>query len=103
MKKPLVSVVMPALNSGRYIRETIHSLIEQVYTQFELVIVDGGSSDDTTAIVRKYMGDGDVKLIELPPGLGISKALNEGIARLDADDLAYPWRLQDQVYFFFSN
>ena len=73
--------------------------------------MDGGSRDGTLAMARKYMSDGDVKLIELPPGLGLAKALNEGmaaaggefIARMDADDIAYPSRLQDQVQFFVTH
>lgn len=110
MKLPLVSVIMPTLNSGRFIRETIHSLIDQVYTRFEVIVIDGGSTDDTVPIVESYMGDGDLKLIQLAPGLGIAKALNVGIAasegefiaRMDADDIAYKWRLHDQVYFFIT-
>jgi glycosyltransferase involved in cell wall biosynthesis len=110
MKMPLVSIVMPTFNSGQFIRETIHSLIEQTYPRFELIVVDGGSTDDTLAIVKSYMGDDDVELIELAPGLGIPRALNEGlaaakgefIARMDADDIAYPNRLTEQVRFLAS-
>jgi glycosyltransferase involved in cell wall biosynthesis len=109
MKYPLVSVVMPTLNSARFIRETIHSLIDQVYNRFELIVVDGGSTDDTVPIVKSYLGDGDLTLIELSGEAGsIPRSLNAGlaaakgefIARMDADDVAYKWRLHDQVYFF---
>mgnify|MGYP003345369411 FL=1 len=107
MKMPLVSVVMPTFNSGSFVREAIHSLIHQNYPRHELIVVDGGSTDQTLPIVRSYMGDGDLKLIELPPGLGIPKALNAGIAaaagefiaRMDADDVAYYNRLSEQVTF----
>lgn len=107
MKWPLVSLVMPTLDSERYIRETLNSLLRMVNCRFELIVVDGGSKDDTLNIVESY-SDGDIKIIELAPGLGIAKALNVGIAaaegefigRMDADDIAYEWRLHDQVNFF---
>jgi glycosyltransferase involved in cell wall biosynthesis len=110
MKLPLVSLVMPTLNSERFIRETLHSLIDQVHQRFELIVVDGGSTDDTLNLVEGY-SDGDIKIIELAPGLGIAKALNVGIAasegefiaRMDADDIAYKWRLHDQVYFLITH
>jgi glycosyltransferase involved in cell wall biosynthesis len=107
MKLPLISLIMPTMNSERFIRETLHSLVEQVYSRFELIVVDGGSTDDTLNIVESY-SSGDVKIIELAPELGIAKALNVGIskakgefiARMDADDIAYQWRLHDQVKMF---
>jgi glycosyltransferase involved in cell wall biosynthesis len=94
------------MNSERYIRETLHSLIAQDYKRFELIVVDGGSSDDTLNILDRY-SEGDIRVIELAPGLGIAKALNVGIeaaegefiARMDADDVAYFDRLTEQVNF----
>lgn len=111
MKLPLVSVVMPTLNSALYLREAIHSLIQQTYRRFELIIVDGGSNDATIQLAEMYMGDGDLRIIRLEPDLGIAKALNVGlataagefIARMDADDLAYPHRLEGQVSFLIRN
>jgi len=110
MKLPLVSLVMPTMNSERFIRETLHSLIGQVYTNFELIVVDGGSTDDTLNIIERY-SEGDIRVIELAPGLGIAKALNVGIeaaqgefiARMDADDIAYKWRIHDQVNFLVAD
>lgn len=106
MRLPLVSLVMPTMNSERYIRETLHSLIAQDYKRFELIVVDGGSTDDTLNILDRY-SEGDIRVIELAPGLGIAKALNVGIeaaqgefiARMDADDVAFKSRLADQVDF----
>jgi glycosyltransferase involved in cell wall biosynthesis len=106
MKMPLVSVVMPTMNSGQFLMETLNTMMAQKYVNFELIAVDGGSTDDTLDILDQY-SDGDIKIIELAPGLGIAKALNVGIAaaeglfiaRMDADDLAYEWRLHDQVKF----
>lgn len=111
MRLPLVSVVMPTLNASRYIREAIHSLIEQTYPRFELIVVDGGSTDDTVRIIETYLGDGDLKILELGPNVGVAKALNAGfaaaegdfIARMDADDIAYAFRLREQVNFLIGN
>jgi glycosyltransferase involved in cell wall biosynthesis len=108
---PLVSIVMPTLNSSRTLREAIHSLILQDYHEFELIVVDGGSIDDTLLILEKYQGDGDLKVIELEPERGIANALNIGlseakgefIARMDADDVAFPSRLRCQVEFLIQN
>ncbi len=108
MKLPLVSLVMPTFNSAQFIRETLHSLIDQTYSNFELIVVDGGSTDDTLKIVESYLGDDDLKVIALsreegtiPKSLnrGISEAKGEFIARMDADDVALPTRLAEQVHF----
>src|SRR3954451_3609343 len=100
MRYPLVSLIMPTLNSAQFIGETLFSLVDQVYRPFELVIVDGGSTDNTLDIVEAF-SEGDIRIIQLEPGLGIAKALNVGIAaaqgafiaRMDADDIAYQWRI----------
>jgi glycosyltransferase involved in cell wall biosynthesis len=105
---PLVSIVMPTLNSARFIRETIHSIIAQDYPRLELIVVDGGSTDDTIAICEQYLGDDDLTIIKLTRETGsITQSLNAGfaaskgefIARMDADDIAYPNRLSEQVKF----
>lgn len=111
MKMPLVSVIMPTLNSGKYVREAIHSLIAQDYQRFELIVIDGGSTDNTVELLDKYSGDEDLMVIQLPAGLGIAKALNVGlaaaqgefVARMDADDYSFPSRLSAQVLFLVQN
>lgn len=110
MKFPLISLVMPTMNSAEYIGETLFSLAHQKYTPFELIVVDGGSTDNTLDIVEQF-NDGTIRVIELAPKLGIAKALNAGIeaaqgdfiARMDADDIAYEWRLNDQVFHLLAN
>lgn len=106
MRKPLISIVMPTLNSERFIREALNSIVEQTYENIELVVVDGGSTDLTLEILSEY-GPSGIKLIESVPGKGISHDLNLGlahaegsfIARMDADDIALDWRIDAQYKF----
>jgi glycosyltransferase involved in cell wall biosynthesis len=111
VKLPLVSVVMPTFNSDRFIAEAIYSLIGQTYPRFELIVVDGGSTDKTVEIVESYIGgdEDNLKVIKLSREEGsMPKSLNRGlkeaqgdfIARMDADDVAMPTRLAEQVHFF---
>jgi glycosyltransferase involved in cell wall biosynthesis len=102
---PLVSVVMPARNESRYVGEAVQSVVEQSYGEWELVVVNDGSTDATAEIVRSF-ADPRIRVYD-QPGLGFVGALNRGlalargdlIARLDADDIAHPKRLESQVEF----
>jgi glycosyltransferase involved in cell wall biosynthesis len=105
MNSPKVSILMPAYNCGAYIAESIESVLNQTFTQFYLVIVDDGSTDETSAIIRSYKDD-RIKLVSRKNG-GVSAALNTGLnyieteytARFDADDVCYPQRIQRQFEF----
>ena len=96
MQSVKVSVIMPAYNSEVYIRESIDSVLAQTFADFELIVVDDGSTDTTAAIVESYT-DSRIRLIR-QPNRGVSEARNTGIeaARgqyitfLDSDDLYYP-------------
>jgi glycosyltransferase involved in cell wall biosynthesis len=108
---PCVSVIMPVRNGGRWIGEAIASLAAQTFADFELLVVDDGSNDDSGHIVAAAARhDARIKLIAQPP-TGVAAALNRGldaatgrlIARLDADDRAYPPRLERQVAFLAAN
>jgi glycosyltransferase involved in cell wall biosynthesis len=102
---PKVTILMPACNAGKYIAEAIRSVLDQTYTDFELLIVDDGSTDDTRGVVKQFR-DGRIRLLCKEKG-GISAALNTGlkaargtyIARFDADDICLPRRLERQVLF----
>lgn len=91
---PTVTVVMPAYNSSEYLRESIESVLAQTFKDFELLVIDDGSIDNTPQIVRSYMKrDSRVKLIsQTNQGVsatrnrGISLASSEYIAFIDADD-----------------
>ena len=102
--QPLVSVLITAWNAQQYIAAALNSVLQQTYTNFEVIIVDDGSTDDTAKIVNQFKSD-RIKLTSLAENRGISAALNVGlrrcqgkyIARLDADDLCLPNRLAHQV------
>ena len=104
-----ITVLMPAYNCENYIREAIDSILNQTYTDFEFLIINDGSTDQTENIIRSY-NDSRIRLISQANG-GVSSALNKGlqnatgkyIARFDADDICYPNRLEEQYKFMVEN
>lgn len=104
--KPLVSVIMPAYNGEKYIREAIESVLSQTYERFELIIVDDASLDSTLSIIQEFK-DKRVSLLLNSENRGIAYSTNLGIdhskgkyiALLDDDDIATPRRLEFQVEF----
>jgi len=94
---PAVSVILSAYNAEQYLGEAIESILAQTFTDFELLVVNDGSTDCTADIVRGYV-DHRVQLVTNPSNLGLAKSLNEGIAvargryiaRQDADDSVCP-------------
>jgi len=103
--QPLVSIVMPAYNAVRYIQEAIDSVIDQTYTNWELIIIDDGSTDHTAQIIRSNcLLDSRIKILQQKNGKqgsarnkGIKYANGEYIAFLDADDLWLADKLRVQV------
>lgn len=102
---PLVSVVVPALNAGKTIRETLHSISQQTYRAIEVVVVDDGSTDETAEIARRHsVADPRFRVVSKPNG-GVASARNEGIgaskgefvAFIDADDLWHPTKIEKQL------
>ena len=100
----MISVVMPAYNTGKYIGEAIESILNQTFQDFEIIVIDDGSSDNTVDVVMSYMEkDNRIRLIQNQHG-GVSRARNAGvetakydwIALLDSDDVALPERLEKQ-------
>lgn len=108
-QQPEITVLMPAYNAGKYIAAAIRSVLAQRFSEFELLIINDGSTDDTETIIREF-SDERIRLIN-QPHQGIAAALNLGllnaaaplIARFDADDICYPLRLQQQYDFFQAN
>lgn len=101
---PLVSIIMPAYNAAATIGASIRGILGQTYENFELIVVDDGSQDNTAAIIRSF-SDSRIRLIENPRNLKIARSLNIAIdaakgkylARSDADDINMPNRLEIQV------
>lgn len=109
---PKVSIITPSFNSEQYIEETVKSVINQTYNNWEMIIVDDCSSDNTCDVVEELSrGDSRIKLIRLEKNSGAAMARNTAlhnstgkfIAYLDADDLWYPDKLSKQVSFMLKN
>jgi glycosyltransferase involved in cell wall biosynthesis len=104
---PTVSVLMPVRNGARYLRAAARSILRQSLTDFEFIIVNGGSSDATPRILQRLARNEPRVRVLTRPGSGIVDALNAGlavaraplIARMDADDIALPARLHLQADF----
>lgn len=102
-----INVVITARNYGRYLGEALDSVQAQTFDQFECLIVDDGSTDDTPAVLRRYQGDGRIRSVRTE-GLGQSRAKNLGVcltrapfvAFLDADDVWLPTKLERQYALF---
>lgn len=77
VEKPLVSIITVCLNSEKHLEQTIRSVIEQTYSNLEYIIIDGGSSDNTIAIIKKYQDYVSCWISE--PDKGIFDAMNKGI------------------------
>ena len=103
-KTPHVSVLLPVYNGEKTIRLAVKSILDQSYTDFELILLDDGSTDQTLSILRA-IHEPRVRIISDGKNKGLAARLNEGvslakgtyIARMDADDLAFPERLKKQV------
>lgn len=105
---PTVSVVIPAFNAAKYLRESIRSVVEQTHRPFEVIVVDDGSSDSTALIAGRFASP--VRVLRRPHrGIGASRnaglgdARGEFVALLDADDLWAPSKLVEQLALFASD
>ena len=108
--KPLVTVAMPVYNGGQYLRPAVLSIINQTFRNWELLIIDDGSTDsalDTIADVK----DNRVKIFRDSTNKGLAFRLNQAIdlaqgdffARMDSDDISYPKRFELQLAAFKAN
>ena len=108
LKKPLVSVIIPTYNRGWVVQEAIDSVLDQDFSDYELIVVDDGSDDNTREILESY---GKAITVLQQSNRGVSAARNRGIAEaagrliafLDSDDLWLPRKLTTQVKFFAEN
>lgn len=108
--KGLVSIIMPAYNVEQYIAQSIQSVLEQSYKNWELIVVEDCSTDGTLNIVAQYEQSNIIVLKNQSnsgPGFNCQKAIDyasgEFITRLDADDIFTPYRLEEQVQFLNKN
>lgn len=103
---PTVTVLMSAYNSAPFILEAVESILKQTWINFEFIIIDDGSSDNSVDLICSF-SDKRIKLICNDKNIGLTASLNRGIniaqgkyiARMDADDIAEPNRLSSQVNF----
>ncbi|MEE9270455.1 MAG: glycosyltransferase family A protein [Candidatus Krumholzibacteria bacterium] len=106
--KPKASVIIPCYNGERFIAEAIDSVLDQSFSDLEIIVVDDGSTDGSKAVVERYVGSERVTRIDHDENRGIAAARNTGvraaqaefIAFLDQDDLWYPQKLQKQLRVF---
>ena len=106
MSNPAVTVLLPVYNGGGLLRASIESVLRQTFTDFELLIIDDASTDQTPDLLRA-LRDPRIRLLTNPENLGLTRTLNRGlaeargelVARQDADDLSASNRLEKQIAF----
>lgn len=106
---PLISVVMPVFNGEKYLAEAINSILSQTFTDFEFIIVNDGSTDNSENVILSY-SDKRIKYLK-QDNSGVGAALRYGcsfvrgkyIARMDADDISFPTRFATQLKYLESH
>lgn len=109
--EPLVSIIIPVFNAEKYISEALESIINQTYSNLEIIIIDDGSTDNSLNIIGKYNCDNRIKILKNVENMGLIYSLNKGIkeskgkyiARMDADDISDTTRIEKQVEFMEKN
>ena len=110
--KPKISVIMPNYNGEEYLVEAIESILHQTFKNFEFIIIDDGSTDNSMNIIKRYAKrDKRIKLLVNKHNLGIIRTLNRGlriargkyIARMDSDDISLSNRFEIQYNFLENN
>ena len=110
--QPLVSIIMPAYNAGSFLAESLESVMNQTYRNWELIAIDDASTDKTLEILKEYQRrDGRIKILQNKQNLGVSASANRTlkktrgdlIARMDADDICFPNRIEIQVGYLLKN
>lgn len=107
-----ISIVMSTYNGEKYLKQSIESILSQTFRDFEFLIIDDGSTDNSWQILQDYAKkDSRVKVFRNEQNLGLTKSLNRGlsrakgeyIARMDDDDISLPTRLEKQFQFMEQN
>ncbi|MCF2518456.1 glycosyltransferase family 2 protein [Dyadobacter sp. CY351] len=110
MQLPEISVIMPVYNGANFLKDAIESILNQTFSNFEFIIINDGSTDNTEQIIQSYQ-DERIIYVKNPSNLRLIKTLNLGvkmargkfIARMDADDISLPQRLARQKAAFDAN
>lgn len=109
---PKISVIMPVYNSSKYLKKAIDSILKQTFSDFELIILNDCSTDDSKVIIENYaLEDNRIVFIDKTHNVGPALLRNEGIdnakadfiALMDSDDVALPKRFEKQVVFLENN
>jgi len=107
---PLVAILMPVYNCQNYLDKAIKSILSQTYQNFEFIIINDNSNDDTEKIIRSFK-DIRIRYFKNKKNLGLAQSLNKGIkiakgkyiARMDGDDISLPQRIEKQVKYMEQN
>lgn len=105
---PLVSVICLSFNHKRFVKEAIHSVLHQSYSNIELIVVDDASTDGSKKVIEDLLKNTSVEFMSLDSNLGNTKAFNQGFSKakgkyvidLSGDDVLLPERVEKQVSFF---
>ena len=110
MKTPLLSIIIPVYNAEKYIAESIQSVFDQTFTDWELIIINDGSTDNSEKIINsfsdrriKYFKNDKNKGIVYSRNRGINEASGDFIGMLDADDIAHKEKFEKQINFLINN
>lgn len=109
MRRPLVSVILPVYNGKEYLKEAIQSILSQTYDNFELIIINDGSTDESASIIQSLDDDRIRYYEQTNQGLaatlnrGVTLAKGEYIARQDQDDVSFPERFERQIAYLEKN
>lgn len=107
---PKISVILPVYNTEKFINEAVQSILDQTFTDFELLILNDASTDNTLSVLNQFT-DPRIRIISNEQNLKVVKTLNKGldlakgefIARMDADDISHPQRFEKQLNYFKSH
>lgn len=110
MNNPIISVLLPVYNCSEYIKESVESILNQTFSDFEILIIDDSSTDGTYEFLQT-LTDSRIRLISKSKNTGYTNSLNIGIeiakgeyiARMDGDDICLPERFEKQINFLKKN
>lgn len=111
-KQPLVSIIMPVFNAQNFVDQAIESILGQTYSNFEFIIIDDASTDNSWSIIKTYAKkDNRIKIFRNKINMGVSFTANKAIkiasgkflVRMDADDISFSNRIETQLNFLKQN